>query len=265
MGHQLALSEAVLACLPETRQPVLRWYVTRQPALVLGNGQRIDAADLAACRESGVSVYKRTSGGTAVLVDENALSMEVALPAGHPLAIFDVSNSYQWIGEIWARALRALGIDAARALPVAEVRALPAVPRDDLIRLACYGTLSPWEVVAGQRKLIGLSQVRRRGGALIQVGAYLHWQPERLAALLALSEGERATLAARLQGAAAGLDDVAGRSLSVRAVVAAVQTSLEDSLGVHLMRGAWKPCERAAARRTERERFQPLAAAPLVR
>eukprot|EP01034_Spumella_vulgaris_P044296 gene44296-55086_t len=35
---------------------------------------------------------------------------------------------------------------------------------------ACYGGYSPWEVVVGRRKLVGLAQVRRRGGVLLVAG-----------------------------------------------------------------------------------------------
>src|SRR5262249_41144224 len=151
-----------------------------------------------ACRAHGIAVYRRTSGGTAVLVDEDALSMEVALPAGHPLATFDVVRGYQWIGELWAAALRALGIADARAVTTPEVRALAALAKDDPLRLACYGTLSPWEVVVGRCKVVGLCQVRRRAGSLYQVGVGLRWQPARLVQLLALPPAEQSALAARL-------------------------------------------------------------------
>jgi lipoate---protein ligase len=258
MGRQLALSEALLACLPEIHTPVLRWYHTNKPALVLGNGQKPETIDLAVARQRSIPVYRRTSGGTAVLVDGDALSMEVALPAGHPLATGDVVLGYRWFGEVWAQALRALGIGTARALPTDEVRALPPLAKDDPLRLACYGTLSPWEPVVGTRKVVGLSQVRRRGGTLYQVGVYLRWRPEALVKLLALPEGERAALVPRLRAATAGLDELAGRAVTVRAVTAAVEETLIELLNVRLERGAWTACEHEAAGRIQRERFRAL-------
>ncbi|WIG60322.1 MAG: hypothetical protein OJF49_003070 [Ktedonobacterales bacterium] len=258
MGRQLALSEALLACLPEIEIPVVRWYVTHQPTLVLGNGQKPEVADLAACRARGIPVFRRTSGGTAVLVDGEALSMEVALPAGHPLASSDVVRGYQWIGDVWAKALRALGIAEARAMPTDEVRALPAIAKDDPIRLACYGTLSPWETVMGRRKVVGLSQVRRRAGTLYQVGVYLRWQPERLVELLTLAEADRAALVPRLRAATAGLDELAGRAIAAREVIAAVNGALAETLDVTLTPAAWSAQERATAARIQRERFAPL-------
>ena len=259
MGRQLAYSEALLAGLAAHPVPALRWYYTSRPALVLGNGQLPAVADLAASRANGVTAYRRTSGGAAVLVDADALSMEVALPAGHPLATFDVVRGYQWIGALWAEALRSLGIAEARAIPTDEVRALGRLPKDDLLRLACYGTLSPWEVVVGRRKVVGLCQVRRRPGALYQVGVNLHWQPQRLTRLLALSPAQQELLAGRLRDVTAGLDELAGRTIDGDEVIAAVETALAARLRVRLAPARWRADERAAAERIEGERFAALA------
>jgi lipoate---protein ligase len=259
MGRQLAYSEALLAGLAAHPVPALRWYYTSRPALVLGNGQPPAVADLAASQANGVTAYRRTSGGAAVLVDADALSMEVALPAGHPLATFDVVRGYQWMGALWAEALRSLGIAEARAIPTDEVRALDSVPKDDLLRLACYGTLSPWEVVVGRRKVVGLCQVRRRPGALYQVGVNLRWQPQRLTRLLALSPAQQELLAGRLRDVTAGLDELAGRTIDGDEVVAAVETALAARLHVRLTPARWRADERAAAERIEGERFTALA------
>ncbi len=258
MGMQLALGEAMLAGLTEHAEPSLRWYVTPDQALLLGNGQRPEAADLATCRERGVEVYRRTTGGTAVLVDGDAVSMEVALPAGHPLSTGDVVRAYKWLGEVWAEALRALGIVEARAIPTEEVRALPPLAKDDVLRLACYGTLSPYEVVVGTRKVVGLCQVRRRPGVVYQADTHLRWRPERLASLLAISKQQKRALARRLRTAAAGLDELAGRDVSADEVIAAVEAALVERVGAQLTPGEWRTDEREAAGRIEQERFQPL-------
>jgi lipoate-protein ligase A len=258
MGRQLALSEALLACMPDVGQPALRWYAPHSPALVLGNGQKPEVADLAACALRGILAYRRTSGGTAVHVDGDNLSMEVALPSGHPLATSDIVRGYRWIGEVWEQALRALGIRDVRAIPTEEVRALPHLPKDDLLRLACYGTLSPWEVAQGLRKVVGLCQVRRRAGTLYQVGLYLRWRPESLVELLALDAGQRAMLLPRLRAAAVGLDELAGRAVTPDEVAAAFEETLIALLDPHLEPGRWSADEVAAADRLQRERFQPL-------
>ncbi len=260
MGRQFALSEGMLAALAETGVPALRWYITAERALVLGNGQREDAADRAALAAQATALYKRASGGTAVLVDETLLSLDIALPHTHPLATTDVVRAYEWIGELWAAALRRLGATGARALPTAAVRAIPSLERDDPLRLACYGTLSPWEVVSGAepRKLVGLCQLRRRAGALYQIGVYLRFDASALATLLAETPTGRGALTARLACAAIGLDEAAGRRYSPRRVIAAVERELRARHNARLAPATWLPAELAAADKLEAERFPRL-------
>jgi lipoate-protein ligase A len=262
MGRQLALSEGMLAALTETGVPALRWYIPAERALVLGNGQSVGAADREALAEQATALYKRPSGGTAVLVDETLLSLDVALPHTHPLATNDVVRAYEWVGELWAAALRRLGATDARAIPTAEVRAVTPLAKDDPLRLACYGTLSPWEVVsdAPPRKLVGLCQVRRRAGTLYQIGVYLRFDAAALASLLALPPEQRQTLTGHLSCAAIGLDEAAGRRYPPRRVISAVERELRARYNARLSASAWLPTELAAVDRLEAERFQRLDA-----
>ncbi|MGZ3602528.1 MAG: hypothetical protein ACXWQ5_23550, partial [Ktedonobacterales bacterium] len=165
---------------------------------------------------------------------------------------------YQWVGEVWEEALHALGMVKVRALPTEEVRAIPPLPKDDVLRLACYGTLSPWEVAAGKRKVVGLCQVRRRPGALYQIGVYLHVDHKALPEVLELGNNQRKTLSTKLHNAVAGLDQVAGRTVTREEVIAAVEEALRSRLGAQLAPSEWTEQELAAAERIERERFQPV-------
>ena len=258
MGRQLALSEAMLAGVAESRRPALRWYAPRAEALVIGNGQKPRIANFEVCADRDIAIYRRTSGGTAVFVNADLLSLDVALPASHPLATSDVVDAYRWMGELWQQALVALGAAKARALPVEEARRQPALAHDDPLRLACYGTLSPWEVVAGKRKLVGLCQVRRRPGALYQVGIYRHFAPRALGDLLDLGNNQRKTLATKLHNATVGLDDAAGRAIAADEVLHAVETALTGHFGALLEPSRWSAAELRDADHLERERFQPF-------
>ena len=137
--------------------------------LVLGSAQPEESVDRAACAADGVRVLRRGSGGGAVLCDPALLEVDVALPAGHPLLVDDVSESYQFLGEAWRDALAELGVDG-RLVAVDEARAATDVRRA-AARVACYAGLSPYEVVDRDgAKLVGFCQRRRRGAALYQCG-----------------------------------------------------------------------------------------------
>jgi lipoate-protein ligase A len=209
--------------------PALRWYGYSAAAIVLGVGQPATAVDCGAARSQGMTVARRDSGGTAVLADETLLALDVALPAGHPLAGADVLEAYCWLGEVFRRVLVAMAPGQAARLVLVDVptaradqaarRAASPGTADDLRGLACFGTLSPYEVAvrhpAGEaaggptmRKVVGLSQVRRRGLVLFQAGLYSRIDGARLAGVLALSPAERQALAGALRRRTAGLDDL---------------------------------------------------------
>jgi lipoate-protein ligase A len=261
MGRQLALSEAMLASLLETSQAALRWYIPTERALVLGNGQPVSVAHTAALAAQQTMLYKRSSGGAAVLVDSTLLSLDIALPHDHPLATGDVIRAYQWVGALWVAAIRALGGAEVRAIPTEETRAIAPLAKDDPLRLACYGTLSPWEVVCGSgapRKLVGLCQVRRRAGTLYQTGVYLHFDAAALASLLALTSATRGALATRLSAAAIGLDHATQQTYTAPRVMMACERALRNDFHAELVHTAWLPSELAAAADLETQRFARL-------
>ncbi|MBX0326391.1 ligase [Oscillochloris sp. ZM17-4] len=191
--RELASAEALLAGLLAVPTSAMRWYESPGPALVIGSGQKIAEVDLAACAAAGASLHRRASGGTAVLFVPGLLMQDIVLPPGHALALSDVSESYRWLGEAWADALGRLGAPAA-PISVAEARE-DTRALGPLLRRACFAGRSPYEILAGGRKLVGFSQVRRRHGTLLQVGLYAHWPGAALAGLLRLAAGEAAPLA----------------------------------------------------------------------
>jgi lipoate-protein ligase A len=260
MSRQLALSEAMLASLVDTGQPALRWYIPTERALVLGNGQPVSVADADALAAQQTALYKRSSGGTAVLVDTTLLSLDIALPHNHPLATGDVIRAYQWVGALWATTIRALGGADVRAIPTEETRAISPLAKDDPLRLACYGTLSPWEVICGAapRKLVGLCQVRRRAGTLYQTGVYLRFDASALASLLALTSDTRAALASRLTTAATGLDHATQQAHSAPRVSAACERTLRNDFQADLVHTDWLSSELATAADLESQRFARL-------
>jgi lipoate-protein ligase A len=255
--QQLAAGDALLVEHDhpgEPLRPALRWYRMQPRALILGSGQKLSEFDLQACRRAGIALHRRSSGGTAVLAEPDQLMLDIALPASHRLYRHDVTESYRWLGEVWVEALALLGV-SARIIPVAEARA-DRQHLDDLTRRSCYGGRSPYEVLADGRKVLGLAQVRRRYGALLQASVYMHWQPEQLAALFALPSAAQSTLAAQLAERVVGLADVLppdpqhSEDDLFKLVCDAVAIALRDTQGVLLVHDEWTPQALETRRRT---------------
>lgn len=239
---QLAAGLALLEGVAHTGVPAMRWFRTLPAALLLGSSQRLQDVDQAACAAAGVAVHRRASGGGAVLCNAALLMLDVALPQGHRLLLSDVTLSYRWLGEVWAAALRMLGVPAA-PIAIDEARS-DALALDAVLKRVCFGGRSPFEVLAGGHKVVGLAQIRRRGGALLQSALYVRWDPWQTAALIAASASERAVLAERLALRVAGFDQVcSAQAMQVRA---AVEAACVRHAGLQPMATDWEPIERDA-------------------
>lgn len=167
--HRLA-SEVELWALDVTR-----------PAMVLGSAQTEAEVDRAACRQQGVDVVRRRSGGGVVLVEPGAMVwVDVIVPAGHRDGDDDVVSAMVGIGARWARALGSLGI----AGPVVWDGRSSDAPRPVRSRM-CFAGLGSGEVMLARAKLVGLSQRRTRLWARYQGMVHVRWNPDRLLTLLA--------------------------------------------------------------------------------
>lgn len=213
----LARSIELLEGLTTDPRPTLRWYRSTRTAIVLGRGQRPDAAR----GTKDVQVLVRHSGGGAVLLDPSLLSVDVALPTGHPLLEGDLSAVFPRVGEAWRDALTDLGVADLRVHRGAGTASHRGDERDRLLAAVCYATVGRGEVLAGGRKLVGLAQRRRRPGALVQCGLLRSWDPAALLTALGADPADR-----EIAEAAVGLDDLLADAPSDGMVIEAVSSRL---------------------------------------
>ena len=224
--------------------PALRWYVTPQPALVLGVGQPLDDFDAVACRRAGLPMVRRSSGGTAVLTDDGLLNLDVVLPAAHPLGHRDVVRAYAWLGTALTRALRQLGWAACAIAPEEARRDTAALRADErpgatALRRTCFGGRSPYEVLVAGRKVVGaVPGPPPRAGTLYQVGILLDFDAARLAGLLRGPAG--GACRGRYPGSAAAA--AAGLHTLPRVQPAPVKGQGSDAPDVAMQRSARRSC-----------------------
>ena len=148
------------------------------PALVLGSAQRDDAVDRRVADAIGVEAVRRRSGGGAVLLlPDEFVWLDVVIPAGDPLWLDDVGRAMVWVGELWQRALADLGVQG-------DVHRGGLVP-SEWSQHVCFAGVGTGEVMAGEAKLVGISQRRTRDYARFQSMCHVRWRPELVAALVA--------------------------------------------------------------------------------
>lgn len=134
----IALDEALLIEAERGNRPeVLRFWSSGRNAVVIGRGQ--DAAQtvrLEACRENGVPVMRRFSGGGAVLLAPGVLCYTYIMEYEKRPGTRDLRKSYEVVGSLLKEGLRRIGVES-------EIQ-----PLGDL--------------AAGGRKISGNAQARRR-------------------------------------------------------------------------------------------------------
>lgn len=178
-------------------------------AVVLGSTQAGTDVDAVRAAAAGLAVARRRSGGGLVLVEPgDPLWLDVWVPASDPLWEPDVLASFDWLGEVWARALGSLGLEV-------DVHRGRLEDPGGWGRRLCFGAVGAGEVVstacAGRvHKVVGLSQRRTRAGSWFHGACPLRSDPGRLTGVLAGTEARRRQAERWLRATAPGLSTLLG-------------------------------------------------------
>lgn len=239
----VARGPELLAAIAEEPTPTLRWYVPTDAAIVVGRG-------LPPLPNPQLPVVQRMSGGGAVLLDRDTLSLDVVLPSGHPLLGEDLAPparssvasslppgrsgdppaeglhaAFDVVGNAWADALRDLGLRGISVHPGPNTARRRGGDRERLLAAICFATVGRGEVLVEGRKLVGLAQRRTRHGALVQCGLLWRWKPAPLLAALGAPPADP-----EIENAATGLRDGLTATPDLTTVVDAVEASLRRHL-----------------------------------
>jgi lipoate-protein ligase A len=223
--QHIELSENLLNSIQPGDPAVLYWSIAQPVGLVLGFSQKQDGLNQEVVAKTHIPLYHRRAGGTAVLVGPWLLSLDVVLPKDHPLILPDIVKSYHWLGKAWVETLRHFGVSSRTVSPEEAhaqrdlLKHAGTAQHEALLRRACYGAISPYEVVVGQQKVVGLDMIRRQRGSLLQAGVLLHWETEQLATLLGHTPAEQAILREGLRERVIGLDSLTGRTIPPKEII----------------------------------------------
>lgn len=161
----MALDEALLQAVASGDSlPVLRFYRWRPATLSLGYGQSLAAdVDLEVCRQAGLDVVRRSTGGRAVLHDQE-VTYAVIAPLNAGLFGGSVLDCYRVISEVLQQTLVKLD------LPAQLVPGKPRGGHQNAVKAVCFSAPSQYELVIEGRKVAGSAQ-KRHGQAFLQHGS----------------------------------------------------------------------------------------------
>ncbi len=201
---------------------VLRLYSWQPPAISIGYQQKIETVDVDACREHGIDIVRRPTGGRAVL-HKNELTYAVIMGAKPADGLYTVHNA------IVTALVRAIASLQPSIQP--DVLGLTVTPRfgtsKSTLPIACFASAARHEVTWREKKVIGSAQ-RRFGEVVLQHGSILLSKEHLLLPeLLAVSSEEKAKMRHMLTNETATLSDVFGRPISIQECSEAIRTNFQ--------------------------------------
>jgi len=252
----MALDEALLiSCQQGASTPVLRLYQWNPPAVSLGYFQSTKrAVDLRKCRERGVDVVRRITGGRAVLHQDEITYSVCASTSDSPELGENVQDTYRKLSRALLEFLRVLGIQGEWVRPSAETR-LTSVSAG--FSVPCFLSSSRYELTADGRKLMGSAQRRfslRSGQRMKESSIPLGKGQCQLAELLP-DEGSTDQLQRELSEKSTHLDALLGRKVSPEEMTRAFRKGFEKTWGCRMETSTVRENELQMARRLARDKY----------
>jgi lipoate-protein ligase A len=133
--------------------PTLRLYQWAPPAISLGKGQPFTIADLQRCRDAGVDVVQRPTGGWAIFHTDE-LTYSVTAHSDEPAVAGPLLEAYKTLSAALITSLQILGLDATLAPAPAPTA------KEGLV--ACFAVPYNNEITVGAKKLLGSAQARNQ-------------------------------------------------------------------------------------------------------
>ena len=251
----MAVDEALLySQTAGSALPTLRLYGWKPAAVSLGYFQKAETEiDFTACRERGIDIVRRLTGGRAVLHDAE-LTYSITVREDDPMIPATITASYMLFSEGLAAALRELGAEVSMSLPRSAYGQSGAHKSSG--SAACFDAPSHYEITAEGRKLVGSAQVRKDGVLLQHGSILLTFDPETVAATMKLPDAAAKTrLAGILARRAISLGEHLKRPVTFDEVAAAISRSFGQSLGVELISDALTERENADSLRLAAEKY----------
>lgn len=158
----MAFDEQLARELPQTDyEGVLRVYGWSPPCISIGFHQSFDTIDLDKCREEGIDVVRRPTGGRAVL-HWDELTYSVVLKIGGE----SLSALYHSIGQALERGLQFLHEEIKLSRPEPPMSSLPSLSSST----PCYATIARFELQYRGKKVVGSAQRRYLFPSIVEGG-----------------------------------------------------------------------------------------------
>ncbi|OGP71688.1 MAG: hypothetical protein A2Z73_03990 [Deltaproteobacteria bacterium RBG_13_60_28] len=232
----MAMDRAILTLHAQGQAPpTLRFYQWQPAAVSLGYFQKRHNLDMEACRQYGIEVVRRPTGGKAVLhLGDLTYAVIAGTAEGLPAA---VTAAYRLICEGLLAGFRGLGIEARMG------RETGRSPQTDV----CFLHRAIGAIMHQGKKFVGSAQTWQASSMLQHGSIILEPQEEMLLKLWRGSSGAGG-LQTAFQGRLTSIREILGHSTDLSKLKTALREGLSRTLGVELVEGELTGEERSLAR-----------------
>lgn len=230
----MAIDEALLQLhIPGESQPTLRFYQWSPPAVSLGYFQKRHSIDLTACRELGLDIVRRATGGRAVL-HQNDLTYSIVADSRQGIPP-SVSAAYRLLCKGLLAGFHLLGFEAE--LGGEKTRSA----RADV----CFMHTAVGDIVYKGRKFVGSAQTWQCA-SLLQHGSIVLEPQERTWAAIIRTDS-RESFREKLKSSIISLHEILSRMIEPGELKWAIRTGMAEVLQAEFQPGKLSPQEWALA------------------
>ena len=229
----MALDEALLLSSQKgTSPPVLRLFLWEPPAVSIGYFQSAEkTVDLKKCKDKGVHVVRRITGGRAVLHEDEITYSVCASSDDFPQLGDTTIQTYQKLSMALLESLRLLGINGKWVKPSTNKKSLSF---HSISSKPCFMSNSRYEITVEGKKLIGSAQRRfssrsdqDRKDSFIQHGSILTGKGKHSLAELLPEENSVEIMKQNLEGKSTNMEKILRRRIKPDEIISALKTGFE--------------------------------------
>ncbi|WP_099188573.1 lipoate--protein ligase family protein [Tepidibacter mesophilus] len=224
----MAIDEAIMKAYKEEKiDPTIRFYTWKPACISIGYFQKMEEEiDINVCKELGVDFVRRTTGGRAVLHD-NELTYSIVVGEKNPLMYGGIMQTYRYISEGLANGLKMSGIDVD-----------PLTRADKDINngksSVCFNSKSHYEISINNKKVVGSAQTRKEGIILQHGSIVLDFNVDKLISIMKIDESKKEKLKKITVKKATGIENELGKKVDINTLEKNIIKGLEQHFNIEI-------------------------------
>ncbi|WFD09462.1 lipoate--protein ligase family protein [Tepidibacter hydrothermalis] len=224
----MAIDEAIMKSYKEKKvDPTIRFYTWKPACVSIGYFQKMEEEiDIDTCKRLGIDFVRRTTGGRAVLHDDE-LTYSIVIDENNPLMNGGIMQTYRYISEGLANGLEMSGV---KIDPL--TRAHKDIKSDK--SSVCFNSKSHYEISINNKKVVGSAQTRKEGIILQHGSIVLDFDVDKLISTIKIDESKKEKLKRITLKKASGIENELGIKIDIDILEENIIKALEKHFNIEI-------------------------------